>query len=78
MVHVIWCAAIIFIGVEKSNVLYVIQKPGTPELTIRPKSGAGNLEGWRQIAELAKVLNAALGSTRPAFDEGWCGLETMI
>jgi electron transfer flavoprotein alpha subunit len=41
-------------------------------------AGAGDLEGWRQIANLAKVLNAALGSTRPAVDEGWCGLETMI
>ncbi|MFQ5811647.1 MAG: electron transfer flavoprotein subunit alpha/FixB family protein [Anaerolineae bacterium] len=41
-------------------------------------AGAGDLEGWRQIAELAKVLNAALGCTRPAVDEGWAGLETMI
>jgi len=40
--------------------------------------GVGNLEGRRQIADLVKVLNAALGSTRPAVDEGWCGLETMI
>ncbi len=41
-------------------------------------AGAGDLEGWRPIAELAKVLNAALGCTRPAVDEGWAGLETMI
>ena len=41
-------------------------------------AGAGDLEGWREIADLAKVLNAALGSTRPAVDEGWTGLETMI
>lgn len=41
-------------------------------------AGAGDLEGWRQIADLAKVLDAALGSTRPAVDEGWAGLETMI
>ena len=41
-------------------------------------AGAGDLEGWRQIADLAKVLNAALGCTRPAVDEGWAGLETMI
>jgi electron transfer flavoprotein alpha subunit len=27
---------------------------------------------------LAGVLNAALGSTQPAVDEGWIGLETMI
>ncbi len=41
-------------------------------------AGAGDVEGWRQIADLAKALNAALGCTRPAVDEGWAGLETMI
>jgi len=41
-------------------------------------AGAGDLEGWRIIAALAEALNAALGSTRPAVDEGWAGLETMI
>lgn len=41
-------------------------------------AGAGDLEGWRIIADLAKVLNAALGCTRPVVDEGWAGLETMI
>jgi electron transfer flavoprotein alpha subunit len=41
-------------------------------------AGAGDLEGWNQIAELAKVLKAGLGCTRPAVDEGWAELETMI
>lgn len=41
-------------------------------------AGAGDPDGWSKIANLAKVLNAALGSTRPAVDEGWIGLETMI
>ena len=41
-------------------------------------AGAGDQEGWRKIADLAAVLNAALGSTRPAVDEGWADLETMI
>jgi electron transfer flavoprotein alpha subunit len=41
-------------------------------------AGAGDLDGWRKIADLAKALNAALGCTRPAVDEGWAGLETMI
>ena len=41
-------------------------------------AGAGDLAGWCEIAGLAKALNAALGSTRPAVDEGWTGLETMI
>ncbi|RLC72230.1 MAG: electron transfer flavoprotein subunit alpha [Chloroflexi bacterium] len=41
-------------------------------------AGAGDLEGWREIAALAEALNAGLGSTRPVVDEGWAGLETMI
>ena len=41
-------------------------------------AGAGDREGWQKIAELADVLNAALGCTRPAVDQGWSGLETMI
>jgi len=41
-------------------------------------AGAGNPSGWRKIAGLAEVLNAALGATRPAVDEGWAALETMI
>jgi electron transfer flavoprotein alpha subunit len=41
-------------------------------------AGAGDPEGWRKKADLAKALNAALGSTRPAVDEGWTELETMI
>ncbi len=41
-------------------------------------AGAGDREGWNDIAELASALNAALGSTRPAVDEGWTELETMI
>jgi electron transfer flavoprotein alpha subunit len=41
-------------------------------------AGAGDEAGWGEIARLAQTLNAALGSTRPAVDEGWIGLETMI
>jgi electron transfer flavoprotein alpha subunit len=41
-------------------------------------AGAGSIEGWLEIQALAETLNAALGSTRPAVDEGWTELETMI
>jgi electron transfer flavoprotein alpha subunit len=41
-------------------------------------TGAGSIEGWQEIETLADTLNAALGSTRPAVDEGWIGLDTMI
>jgi len=40
--------------------------------------GAGDEEGWRQIADLAQTLHAALGCTRPVVDEGWAEHETMI
>lgn len=41
-------------------------------------AGIGSEDGWAQMTELAKTLHAALGSTRPAVDEGWVELETMI
>jgi electron transfer flavoprotein alpha subunit len=48
------------------------------EIVVAGGAGAGDLEGWKQIADLADSLNAALGCTRPAVDEGWADLETMI
>ncbi len=41
-------------------------------------AGAESFEGWQEIEALAGILNAALGSTRPAVDNGWTELETMI
>ena len=40
--------------------------------------GAGDEDGWGQISDLARILNAALGCTRPVVDAGWAGHETMI
>ena len=40
--------------------------------------GAGDEAGWRQISDLARILNAGLGCTRPVVDAGWAGHETMI
>jgi len=48
------------------------------DIVVAGGAGAGNLEGWSKIVELANTLNAALGSTRPAVDEGWTELATMI
>jgi len=41
-------------------------------------AGAGDKHGWDLIKELSETLNAALGCTRPAVDEGWAELDTMI
>lgn len=41
-------------------------------------AGARDEAGWQQIVNLASALNAGLGSTRPAVDEGWTTLDTMI
>jgi electron transfer flavoprotein alpha subunit len=61
----------------------VIEEPeGVPldsaSIVVAGGAGAGCLEGWKEIELLAGVLNAALGSTRPAVDEGWTELYTMI
>jgi electron transfer flavoprotein alpha subunit len=50
----------------------------TAPVVVAGGAGAGTSEGWREIQALAETLNAALGSTRPAVDEGWTELETMI
>lgn len=50
----------------------------TAPIVVAGGAGAGDPAGWQKIADLANVLRAALGCTRPAVDEGWAGLETMI
>lgn len=41
-------------------------------------AGTGDVDGWHEITELASVLNAGLGSTRPVVDAGWSDFESMI
>jgi electron transfer flavoprotein alpha subunit len=50
----------------------------TASVVVAGGAGAGDQEGWDQIEELAGILNAGFGSTRPAVDAGWTELETMI
>jgi len=40
--------------------------------------GVGSQEGWDEVAALATILNAGLGATRPAVDEGWVDIAQMI
>ena len=48
------------------------------EFIVAGGAGAGDADGWGLIKDLSENLNAALGCTRPAVDEGWADLETMI
>ena len=41
-------------------------------------AGACNSQGWERVSELAEVLNAGLGCTRPVVDEGRADLDRMI
>jgi electron transfer flavoprotein alpha subunit len=50
----------------------------TASIVVAGGAGAVDESGWGLIEDLSKVLNAALGSTRPAVDEGWTELDTMI
>ena len=50
----------------------------TAQVVVAGGAGVGDAAGWQSIVELAQVLNAGLGSTRPIVDEGWTELETMI
>ncbi len=50
----------------------------TEPFVIAGGAGAGDKSGWQRIIDLAEELGAAVGCTRPAVDEGWAELETMI
>jgi electron transfer flavoprotein alpha subunit len=50
----------------------------TAQIVVAGGAGVGDAAGWQNIVELAGVLNAGLGSTRPVVDEGWTDLDTMI
>lgn len=50
----------------------------TAHIIVAGGAGAGTLDGWLEIQELANILHAGFGSTRPAVDQGWTELETMI
>lgn len=47
-------------------------------LIVAGGAGAGSVEGWTEIEELSSILDAGLASTRPAVDEGWIDISTMI
>jgi len=48
------------------------------EVVIAGGAGIGNKEDWKWVDELARVLNGAVGGTRPPLDEGWISEAQMI
>jgi electron transfer flavoprotein alpha subunit len=50
----------------------------TAEVVVAVGFGIGGKEGWKLLEELAGVLGAAVGATRPPVDEGWAAEEQMI
>jgi len=62
--------------------LYLQEPEGKPleeaETVVAGGAGIGDLEGWKLIEDLAQVLGAAVGATRPPLDEGWAREDQMI
>lgn len=48
------------------------------EVVVAGGAGMGDREGWKLIEELAAVLGASVGGTRPPLDQGWIGEGQMI
>ncbi len=55
-----------------------VQSIEDAEVIIAGGYGLGSKENWEKIEELAGLLNAGVGCTRPAADEGWCSEDLMI
>jgi len=48
------------------------------EVVVAGGWGIGSREGWQLLEELASLLGAAVGATRPPLDEGWVEEGQMI
>jgi len=71
-------------GIDRIETIEVVEESATgvsldtAANIVAGGAGAGDAEGWAMIQEFADSINAALGCTRPAVDEGWAELDTMI
>jgi len=48
------------------------------EVVVSGGRGIGSAQNFNMVRELAKVLGAAVGATRPACDEGWAALSLQL
>jgi electron transfer flavoprotein alpha subunit len=48
------------------------------EVVVSGGRGIGSAQNWEMIRELARVLGAAVGATRPACDEGWAPVTLQV
>lgn len=69
---------------KRIQTIEIVQEPleglsiETASSVVAGGAGARDKDGWDLIKTLSQTLNAALGCTRPAVDEGWANLETMV
>ena len=55
-----------------------VQSLSKADVVVAGGFGVGSKEDWQKLEELAKLLNAAVGATRPPVDEGWAKTNQMI
>jgi len=48
------------------------------EVVVSGGRGIGSAQNFNMVRELAKVLGAAVGATRPACDEGWAAVSLQV
>ena len=48
------------------------------EIVVAGGAGIGKADDWKWVEKLAKVINGAVGGTRPPLDEGWIHEDQMI
>ncbi len=69
---------------DRIKTLEIVEEPVTgvslegATTVVAGGAGAGDRDGWNLIRDFSEQLNAGLGCTRPAVDEGWADLSTMI
>ena len=54
------------------------QPLATAEVVVAGGFGVGSKQGWALVEELAGVLHASVGATRPPVDEGWADAGQLI